>query len=205
MMKRAISLTLALLVVSVPQAYAQNADDWQIKVGVHVVDPGSNNGRLAGGTLQSDVGSGVSTTITLEYSWTPSLGIELLAALPFEHDVRLNGTKAATVKQLPPTVSLQWHFRPGEHWNPFAGVGLNYTRFFSIDEHGPLTGTRLNLSDSWGLAAHAGIEYSLDPRWSVTADVRWMKIATEAKVNGAKVGTVTIDPMVYGVAVGYRY
>ncbi len=144
-------------------------------------------------------------TVSLEYFLTPNWGLEVLAALPFEHEVRLNGARAAEVKHLPPTVSVQYHFAPGAKVSPFVGVGLNYTRFFSIKEKGPLAGTNLDLSDSWGAAVHAGIDVAINERWSFMADLRWISIETDAKVNGAKVGTVKIDPWVYGVALGYRF
>lgn len=203
-MKTILPLALALL-VAMPAARAAEAGDWEFKFGVHAVDPKSGNGRLAGGTLEADVDSAFSPTFSLEYRINPNLGLEVLAALPFKHDVDLNGTKAATVKHLPPTVSLQWHFMPEGKVDPFVGLGLNYTRFFSIDETGPLEGTRLDLDDSWGLAAHAGLAFPLKDRWSMTVDVRWMDIESDVEVNGAKVGTVDIDPLVYGVAFGYRF
>lgn len=199
-------LPLALaLAAAVPAAHAAQAGDWELKVGVHAVDPKSDNGRLAGGALKADVDSSVRPTISLEYRVTPNLGLEVLGALPFQHEVRLNGAKAASVKQLPPTVSLQWHFLPDGRIDPFVGLGLNYTRFFSIDEKGPLSGTRLDLDDSWGVAAHAGVAFAFAERWSLTADLRWIRIRTDAEVDGARVGTVDIDPLVYGVAVGYRF
>lgn len=193
-----------MLAVGATAAHAEQGD-WQVKFGVHAVDPKSNNGHLAGGTLAADVDSAWSPSVTLEYSVTNNLGIEVLAALPFEHDVKLNGAKAATVKQLPPTVSLQWHFMPDAKMSPFVGLGVNYTRFFSIDETGPLAGAKLDLGDSWGLAAHAGLDVALAPRWSLTVDARWIDIDTDAKVGGAKVGSVAIDPLVYGIALGYRF
>jgi outer membrane protein len=204
-MKRITALAVALVASGIPLANAQQAGDWQVKFGVHVVDPKSGNGSLADGTLKADVGNGVSPTITAEYYVTPTFGIELLAALPFSHDVELNGTKALSAKQLPPTLSAQWHFPTASRVDPFVGVGINYTRFFSVDETGPLDGTRVNLSESWGPALHAGFDYAFDERWSLTADVRWVSISTDVKVDGAKVGTVDIDPLVYGLAVGYRF
>jgi outer membrane protein len=186
-------------------AMADEGGDWVVKAGVHTVVPESNNGRLAGGALKADVGSDARPTMTLEYLLNPNWGIEALAALPFEHDVKLNGAKAATVKHLPPTVSLQYHFMPAAQVSPFVGVGLNFTRFFGIHETGPLNGTRLDLADSWGGAVHAGVDVRLSDRWLFTADLRWIDIETEARVNGAKVGTVKIDPWVYGVALGYRF
>ena len=43
------ALALALGAAAVP-AFAQSAGDWTLGVGVHAVDPKSDNGRLAGGT-----------------------------------------------------------------------------------------------------------------------------------------------------------
>lgn len=197
----AIALALA---AGAPLVHAQDSN-WVVKVGVHSVDPKSDNGTLAGGALKSDVGSDAKPTITAEYLFTPEWGVEVLAALPFEHDVKLNGVKAATTKHLPPTVSVQYHFNSGGQISPFVGLGLNYTTFFSEHTTGPLAGTKLSLDDSFGVAAHGGVDFRLNERWLVTLDARWIKIGTDAKVNGTKVGTVHIDPFVYGIAVGYRF
>lgn len=192
------------LAASAPLAQAQD-QNWIVKVGVHSVDPKSNNGTLAGGAFKSEVGSDVEPTITGEYLFAPEWGIEVLASLPWEHDIKLNGVKAGTTKQLPPTVSVQYHFNPAGQISPFVGLGLNYTTFFSEHTTGPLAGTKLSLDDSFGVAAHAGIDFRINSNWLVTLDARWAKIGTDAKVNGTKVGTVNIDPFVYGFAVGYRF
>ena len=195
---------IALALLATPLVHAQDPD-WIVKVGVHTVDPKSDNGTLAGGTLKSDVGSDVKPTITAEYLLAPEWGIEVLASLPWKHDVKLNGVLAATTKQLPPTVSVQYHFNPNGKISPFVGLGLNYTLFFSEHTTGPLAGTKLSLDNSLGVAAHGGIDFRIDERWLVTLDARWINIDTDAKVNGTKVGTVHIDPFAYGIAVGYRF
>ena len=205
-MKRVNLLVLACAcAVGAGGAHADEPSTWVLKVGAHTVDPKSNNGTLAGGTLQADVGSDTKPTITAEYMWNSEWGIEALAAVPFEHDVKLNGAKAATVKQLPPTVSVQYHFNADGTISPFVGVGLNYTHFFSEHTSGPLAGAALSLNDTFGPALHAGIDFRINARWLVMVDARWMDISPDAKVNGAKVGTVHIDPFVYGFAVGYRF
>ncbi|HJU39558.1 MAG TPA: OmpW family outer membrane protein, partial [Tahibacter sp.] len=153
----------------------------------------------------AEVGSEMQPTFTLEYFLSRSLSVEVLAAAPFRHEVKLNGAKAAEVRHLPPTVSLTWHFNPEGKVSPFVGVGVNYTTFFDIHETGPLAGTQLGLKQSWGAAARVGLDVALNARWSFLVDARWMDIDTEARVNGAKVGTVSIDPIVYGFAFGYRF
>jgi len=202
-MKRSIAIALALL--AAPCLHAEAADRWQFRIGAHLVNPTSDNGTLAGGALSSDLGGDFKPTFSLEYYLTPHLGIDVLAALPFKHELKLNGVKAAEVKHLPPTVSLNWHFIPDGKFNPFVGVGLNYTRFFSIDEYGPLEGSRLTLDDSFGLAARVGVDIAINPRWAITLDARWMDIDTDVKVDGVRVGTVNIDPFAFGVAAAYRF
>jgi outer membrane protein len=202
---RLFQSVFVLLAAACGSAVHAAEGDWVLRVGAHNVDPKSNNGRLAGGTLQAEIGSDIKPTFMLEYFLSRNLGFEILAALPFKHDVKLNGAKAADVKHLPPTLSLSWHFNPEGRISPFVGVGVNYTTFFDIHETGPLTGTQLALKKSWGAALHAGVDFAIDERWSFMLDARWMNIESEARVNGVKVGTVKIDPLVYGFAVGYKF
>lgn len=172
---------------------------------MHQLSPKSDNGRLAAGALKADVGDDMRPTISLEYFLNPNLGVEVLAALPFEHEVKLDGAHAADVKHLPPTVGVLYHFMPDSRFSPFVGAGLNYARFFGVKEKGPLAGTRLDLSDSWGPAVHVGFDVNFSANRLFTADLRRIGVETDAKVDGAKVDTVKIDPLVYGLAIGYRF
>ena len=192
------TLAAALIFTAAP-AFAYEKGDWAVSLGAHQVNPSSNNGTLAGGALNTDVGSKLSLTFTGEYFIADQWGIEVLAALPFEHTVKLNGVEAATVKHLPPTFSLQYHFK-GEKVSPFIGLGINYTTFFSIKEKGPLAGTNLDLENSWGLAAHAGLDFAINDKQFIRVDIRKLDIDTKATLNGSNIGTVTIDPMVYCAA-----
>jgi outer membrane protein len=193
----AISLILATAAVPV---FAQSAGTWTVGAGVHQVDPKSDSG-IDG----LDVGSNVRPTITGEYFVADNLGIEVLAALPFEHDIDVGGATVGSTKQLPPTVSLQYHFNSTGTVSPFVGAGLNYTTFFSEDTKGALAGSDLKLDDSWGLAAHAGLDFAVGEKGAIRVDVRWIDIDTDASVNGAKLGTVEIDPLVYGAAYVFKF
>jgi len=113
--------------------------------------------------------------------------------------------RAAKFKQLPPTLGVNWHFMPDATWSPFVGAGINFTQVFDEKTTGPLAGTDLSIGDSWGAAAHFGIDVHVDPRWLVTIDARWIDIETTVRVNGSRVGTVSVDPWVYGVSAGYRF
>jgi outer membrane protein len=196
---------LAATLLSPAPALAYEAGDVIVRVGAHVIDPKSDNGTLAGGTLEADVDSDFKPTFMAEWMLTDRIGLELLASVPFKHDISLNGVDAGSTKHLPPTLSVQWHLNPSGKAQPYLGAGVNYTLFSSERTTGPLEGTDLDLDNSWGLAAHAGIDFQLSGRWIAGIDLRWIDIDTDVSVDGADVGTVNIDPIAYGAYVGYRF
>ena len=204
--------TLPLLALSVagviaaPAAFAQTAGDWTVAIGAHQVDPDSDNGALAAGSLPLHIGSSARPTIAFEYFLRNNLGLEVLAALPFRHDIAIDGLgRVGTTKHLPPTVSLQYHFNAGGQVSPLLGVGLNYTTFFSEDTRGALAGSKLSLDDSFGLALHAGIDFKVGDTGAVRIDARWMDIDSDVKLDDADLGTARIDPLVYGAAYVWRF
>ncbi|MCC5062920.1 OmpW family protein [Xanthomonas campestris] len=207
MRKRSTLLFAALAAASVSApALAQSKGDWLLGVGAHQVAPKSDNGSLAGGTLDVDVGTDIRPTITAEYFIADNWGIEVLAALPFEHDINIRGLgRVGSTKHLPPVVSLQYHFNSQGKVSPFVGAGINYTRFFSTETSGALAGNDLELDASWGLAAHAGLDVKISDRGALRVDLRWIDIDSDASLNGNRIGTVNIDPLVYGVAYVHRF
>jgi outer membrane protein len=197
-----------------PPVAAAKEGDWLLRAGVGVVDPKSNNLTTPLGEIEVD--SATSLTVEGTYMFLDHWGVELLAAYPFNHDIKLDtgeGTpKIASTDQLPPTLSLQYHLLPDGRFRPYVGVGLNYTTFFNVKEKGPLSdaGTSLKLDDSWGIAYQIGADYGINENWFVNAAVRWIDIDTKAKLEGGdldvgNIGTVQIDPFVYQLQVGYRF
>lgn len=200
----AIALALVLAGAATP-ALAQSAGTWTVGIGAHQVNPKSDNGTLAGGTLAVEVESNVRPTITGEYFIKDNLGIEVLASLPFQHDIAIDGVgTVGETKHLPPTVSLQYHFGEGKV-KPFVGAGVNYTRFFSEETSGALEGADLELDASWGLAAHAGVDFKVGENGAIRIDARWIDIDTDVRVDGQDLGTVNIDPLVYGAAYVFSF
>lgn len=197
----AAGLTAALALTAFP-ALAQQKGDWTLGLGLGYVVPKDNNGTVLNGAATLDIGNSLRPTVTAEYFVWDNVGIEILAAWPFEHSINSDqlGGKIGTTQQLPPTVSVQYHFQNTSPVTPFLGVGLNYTTFFNEETQGALEGTNLSLTDSWGVAFHAGLDYDLNERGSLRADVRWIDINSDVKVNGEKIGKAEIDPWVFGAA-----
>ncbi|MDO5504956.1 MAG: OmpW family outer membrane protein [Pseudoxanthomonas suwonensis] len=203
MSRKLAPLALALVaVLAAPAALAQSAGSWSVGLGAHNVDPKSDNGSLdtALGVVKLDVGANVRPTITAEYFVADNLGVEVIAALPFQHDIDVVGVgTVGSTKHLPPTVSLNYHFgAPDATVKPYVGAGVNYTWFFSEKTEGVLNGVDLSLKNSWGLAAQAGIDFAIG-NGALRLNVRHIDIDTDVSLNGTKVGTASIDPLVYGV------
>ncbi|SEI62839.1 MULTISPECIES: OmpW family protein [unclassified Achromobacter] len=188
-------------------AHAHEAGDVLFRVGVTQVRPSQNNGSVLDGAVKLDVSNNVRPSFTLAYMATRNIGIELLGAWPFQHDVSGSGGlgKIGSTKQLPPTLSLQWHILPDSMIQPYIGVGINYTHFFDTKAEGALKGSDLKLGDSWGVAAQLGADIKINDRWFMNADIRYIDIKSKVKLDGERVGTARIDPWVATVGVGYRF
>lgn len=195
----------ALLATLAAPALAQQQGDVTLGLGLHQVQPKSDNGTLTGG-LDLDIGGAARPTVTLEYFVRDNLGIELLAAWPFKHDIDIAGLgRVGSTQQLPPVLSVQYHFTNGSAFTPFLGVGVNYTTFFSEETEGALAGADLKIDDSWGLALHAGFDYAVSERGAIRLDVRWIDIDADVFVNGTSMGKAEIDPFVFGAAYVIRF
>ena len=204
MLKAALAAALASgLMTGVAEAY--QAGDWLVRAGVWGIYPKSDNLNL-GPNTDINVDDSYSLGFNITYMATPNIGIELLGAWPFSHDISLSGVGTiGDTKQLPPTISVQYHFLPDSNFRPYVGLGLNYTFFFDESTEGALSGSDLKLDDSWGLAAQVGMDFDVAPNWFLNVDVRYIDIESKAKLDGVSIGTVEIDPWVVGFNVGTRF
>ncbi|WP_416137445.1 OmpW/AlkL family protein [Halomonas sp. HK25] len=189
------------------QALAYGVGDFFTRLGVAKVAPKSDNGNLdtALGDLSVDVQDDTNFAFTLGYRFHDNVGVELLAALPFEHDINLNGSNLASTKHLPPTLTVQYYPMGGTAAlvQPYMGVGVNYTRFSS--EKLDIDGIDLDLSSSWGAAGQVGVDVLINDNWALNAAAWYIDIDTDASLNGTEVGTVKIDPLVVMGGISYRF
>ncbi|MHC6223753.1 OmpW/AlkL family protein [Pseudomonas sp. X10] len=227
MNKSLLGASLVALALAAPVAHAHQAGDFIIRSGAITVAPNEDssdlklNGAKVPGTkatLDSDTQLG----LTFAYMLTDHIGLELLAATPFKHTVGVKGLgggldgKLADIKQLPPTLSLQYYpMEASSRFQPYAGIGINYTLFFDED----LSSARkqqgfsnMKLQDSIGLAGQLGMDYMVTDNLLVNASVWYIDIDTKATIDGPTalgVGKtkvdVDVDPWVYMVGIGYKF
>ena len=210
--RAALGAAIATTMISAP-ALAYEAGDMMLRVGAAGVYPTGESENITpiapGAKVEAD--SAWSLGITFSYMITDSIGVGVLGAYPFEHDINAEGSisslgKVGSTKHLPPTVTLQYYFNNSTRFTPFIGAGVNYTYFFDEDTKGALSSTDLNLDSSWGLAGEAGLDVDIDDKWMVSGQVYYIDIETNAKIGGIPGDfNVKIDPWVYFLSAGYKF
>ena len=197
-------------------ASAHEKDEIFFRVGAASVQPDSSSGTVLGGgvDVENNTGLGFSGT----WFVNPHVGVEVLAALPFKHDIVgtgvLKGVDIGSTKHLPPTVSLQYYPLNNPSFQPYIGIGFNYTNFFSTKTSKVLD-TALNGKTDMSLENSTGIAYQLGADWKVSdsiyinAAVWKIDIDTTASisVNGTHAANVDvqIDPTVFMLGVAFKY
>ncbi|WP_396622173.1 OmpW family protein [Marinobacter sp. W-8] len=248
-----LSVLAAAVMAVAPAAQAFEAGDFVVRAGaVHVAPDDSSDslnvtgfvGPIDGANVTLDgakVGVDGNSQLGLRatYMVTSNLGIGVLGATPFKHNIEGKGDlsgvgKLGETKHLPPTLTLQYFpLHSSSKFQPYAGVGVNYTTFFEEKtsdnlngvlntvagslSNGALAGavssSELELDDSIGVAVELGMDYMLSENFGLNAAIWWADIDTEATitayagdVKAAEVKTdVEIDPMVYMVGFTYKF
>lgn len=201
---------IALLgTASLPVA-AYEAGDFVLRAGAAGVLPDGDGGTHPTlGPPNAEAEDAWSLGITGTYMFTGNIGVGVLAAWPFEHDIKISGIgKVGETKHLPPTVTLQYHFDTASKVHPYIGAGINYTNFFDEEAVGALSGDSLELDDSWGLAAEVGVDFELNNDWLVSAQAWYLDIDTDTTIAGPTLPAsfdVEIDPWVLMFSVGKKF
>ncbi|MDL0430776.1 OmpW family outer membrane protein [Marinobacter sp. TBZ242] len=230
-----LSVLAAGILAAAPFAQAYEAGDFLVRLGpAHVAPDDSSSdlafagkGPLAGQNLALP-GTGVAVDsntqfgITATYMVTPHIGVGILGATPFKHDI--NGAdslgsfgKLGETKHLPPTLTLQYFpMDSASRLQPYAGVGVNYTTFFEEKTTGTLNavidsvaqanfgtpagtvdGSELELDDSVGVALELGVDYMFSRNFGLNAAVWWVDLDTDATITALSgdtaVGEITTD------------
>ncbi|MCK7547843.1 OmpW family protein [Marinobacter koreensis] len=204
-----LGILAAAVMAAAPMAHAYEAGDFIGRLGAATVAPNASSDEIAGGRV--DVDNDTQLGLTATYMLTNQIGVGILAATPFKHDIKGDGAlsaagKLAETKHLPPTVTLQYFPMPsGSKFQPYVGAGLNYTTFFDEKTAGILKGKNIRLDDSFGLAGELGADYMVTDKVGVNAAVWYVDIDTEAQIEGFDAFDVSIDPWVYMVGVSYKF
>lgn len=218
-------LSLALLLLAAAQVSAHEAGDLIARAGLANVAPDASSSELVLdgaviGQSEADVDDNFQLGLSFTYMLTDRWAIDVLASTPFTHDISadtgvlgLGKIDAGETTHLPPTVSVMYFpADSASRFQPYVGVGFNYTIFFEEDVDSELEAVlgrgSLELDDSFGLAVQAGFDYKLTDQLFLNAGLRWIDIDTDAEfefANNTITTDVEIDPLVYMVSLGWKF
>lgn len=196
----AAAIVTAMGFSSLPvQAYEKG--DFILRAGIASLQPEEEPfGTLA--TLNAGVEKDEQLGITFSYMLSNHWALGVLASTPFEHEITSNGTRIGETKLLPPTFSLEYFPASSQSaLQPFIGLGVNYTTFFSEES----TLGDIDFDDSVGVSFEVGLDYKVSENLITNITIWNIDVETDATLNGTSIGGVDIDPWNYMLALGYIF
>lgn len=145
--------------------------------------------------------------VDFTYFMTRNLALELILTYPQSLDVSLLGLDIGSVKALPPTLTLQYHFMPDEKIRPYLGAGINYTIFTDSDLFVPGLNIPLELDNSsFGAALPVGVDFEIAKDVTLNVDLKKVWIGSDLTVpGGIQVSSISVDPLLAGVGIGWKF
>jgi outer membrane protein len=198
-MKKHVIAAAVLCSLTTLSAVAQQSKEgpWMVRARLVQLDSANSDNTGLGLTVNNKLIADLDIT----YFLNRNIAVELLLTVAQKHNVYSNGTTIGSLKQLPPTVTVQYHF-DGYAVKPYVGAGINYTQFSSVNILG---GNATLDSNSWGGALQAGVDIPLSGNMYLNVDLKKIQIGTDVFAGGVKAGTFKVDPLLLGVGVGWRF
>lgn len=204
-MTRTLPQTLAPLLLAAwaglaagPAAAAPTeAGDWIVRARATQLDP--RNHDTTG--LDLSINERWLPEVDITRFLTPNWAVELVLTTPQKQHLRSAGSDIGSLRHLPPVLSLQHHVTGLAGWRPYVGVGLNFTRFSSVELPAGVTIDRSSIGPALG----AGVDLPVGGGWLLNLDVKKVWLDTTVSAGGARLGTLNVDPTLWSVGLGYRF
>lgn len=197
-----ILLATALATLALQPAFADEGP-WLVRVRALHLDSANKDGTGLGLSINNKT----FPEVDFSYFFAPNIAAELILTYPQKQTIYSNGAEIGTLKHLPPTLTLQYHFNPTGSIRPYVGAGVNYTNFSSV-EFAPAVQTALHPSikrNSWGAAWQVGVDFELTKSTYLNVDLKKVDLQTTVYSSGASVGKFKVNPTLASVGIGWRF
>ncbi|MDR5801791.1 OmpW family outer membrane protein [Caballeronia sp. LZ001] len=179
-----------------------HAGDVLVRLRAISIEPQVSAGGALG-TLNTNVNNSIVPELDFTYMIRDDIGVELILATS-RHQVTSSIGGLGGVGVLPPTLLLQYHFNHAGRVRPYVGAGINYTLFYNDKLKAGDADVSIKHS-SFGPALQAGVDVQVAKNLFVNADVKKIWMRTSASAGGVDLGSLKIDPWVFGVGVGMKF
>ena len=199
-MKKQITLAaVALCTLMSGAAMAQQTTEGPWLVRARAVHLDSANKDSTG--LNLSVNDKWLPEVDITYFFNKNIAAELILTVPQRHTLSAGGTAIGSLKHLPPSLLVQYHFTDLPGFKPYVGAGVNYTRFSSIRLPAGVDVDR----NSFGGALQLGVDIPVAKDVYLNFDVKKVYIKTDVSAAGNKIGTFKVDPVLFGIGLGRRF
>ncbi len=207
-----------VLMTTSPPVEAKSAGDLVVRFRAIGVIPDEGGAGDAGSVVvngDTSLDTDVVPELDFTYFITDNIAAELILATTM-HTASLVGSTLGnldlgTVRLLPPTLNLQYHFMPKANFSPYIGAGINYTIFYDQSGgRGNGAGTVVNTisySNGFGYSFQIGADLKIDDKWHLNADLKKIFLETDINVNNGViiVNNADVDPWIIGLGIGYTF
>jgi len=188
--------------------------DWMVRVRAVYVDWVQESSPVAALAVPANgihLENKMVPEVDISYFFTKNIAAELILTYPQKHTVSVVGVgDVGSLKELPPALTLQYHFMPDAQFRPYLGAGFNYTTFSSVNlaPLNALTPGSVNTIDrtNFGGVLQAGFDVKVGANSYINFDVKKVYIQTDLtnSVLG-KLSTIKGDPLLVGIGYGFRF
>ncbi len=192
------------LVPIAAQAQSSSENPWMVRV--RAVDLLWANGQSSAvQTLDVKAKDQIIPELDVSYFFTKNIAAELVLTYPQSIQIDAGGNKLGTIKALPPSLVLQYHFTNFGAFKPYVGAGVNYTIFSSRNNLS--NGTYSVDSSSVGAVGQVGMDYMFDKNWGLNVDLKYATMSTNVSSPGygPSAGKLTLNPWMPAVGVAYKF
>jgi outer membrane protein len=197
----------AAMAAGIVSAQAGEGSHWKIggRLIAVVPDESATISVIGGGV---EINNSYVPELDITYYFDPHWSLELIAAtMPHEVHHTPTNLDLGKVWLLPPTLTLQYHFSPGASFQPYIGVGVNYTVFYNQGDEA--AGINVDYENAFGVALVAGFDVPINDNWAFNVDVKKLFLNSEVTVtvlpSTIVKADVDIDPWVIGVGFNYSF
>jgi outer membrane protein len=166
--------------------------------------------------------------LDVSYYLTKNIAVEAICCISRHHVQGIDTLFGASLSKtwvFPPSLILQYHFTNFGAFQPYIGVGVNYTAYFSDAGENlwwlrtagptlPATFTSLSITPSWGVVGQVGFDYMLTENFGVNVDLK--RVMMQPNAHGViwvpNTGIfvpidarVNIDPWIASVGLTFRF
>ena len=183
-----------------------SAQNWQVRLRGVSVQPYEKS-TVGGEDSDVNISNAFIPELDFTYFFNKNFAAELILGTS-KHDVKVGNDEVSlgSVRLLPPTVTLQYHFYPTKSLKPYVGAGLNYTIFYDV-ENGDTLG--MDYKNNVGFALQGGVDYFVNDKFFLNVDIKKLYLKTDVDVDLGLPATfpaeVKINPLLIGFGVGMKF